>query len=112
MLDSTAKQEVMVKAHVDRTSGNKPFPYASTDGVPHLTYYRKDHHLSFVWTGEAGPYTPVEVSYGGYGERVLWTIDTEVLGGVLSLTIQQMIQGFGEVCDWWVATTYETVVAK
>jgi hypothetical protein len=38
---------------------------ANEDGFVHLTYYRKDKQLSFVW--RAG-FQVIQVCYGGYGE--------------------------------------------
>lgn len=51
---------------------NGPYPAQGEDGTVHLTYYDKEHELSFVWDGKAGC---VEVSHGGHGEPVIDRIE-------------------------------------
>lgn len=45
------------------------------DGTGHLTYYRADLALSFVW--DPLPTHPIEVEHGGYGELVVATLEVE-----------------------------------
>ena len=49
------------------------------DGNVHLTYFDKEHQLSFVWDGSEGDW--IDVSVGGYAEPMIahipWTTDED-----------------------------------
>lgn len=70
------------------------------DGTAHLTYYRADKALSYVWSGDTAT---VLVSRGGYAEPVIEGIRlTEPLAGVDSLgplTFRRVVERFRSLCD-------------
>ena len=76
--------------------------YRSTcqNGTPHLTYYRPEDDLSFVWDGWLSH--PIEVEFGGYGEPVIATIDPRPLmaeDGPGSWG--DLFEWFANRCDEW-----------
>lgn len=81
----TALSEFYVKR------GAITFSEQAADGTPHLTYYIRDRHLSFVWDGET-PY--IDVCIGGYAEPVYYRIPIEPVS-LVSVT------GFGLICQMW-----------
>ena len=65
------------------------------DGVAHLTYYDKEHSLSFVYDGTVGPW--IDVAYGGYAEGVIARIPYHV---------PVTLASFQTVCVKFVDTIY------
>lgn len=69
------------------------------DGAVHLTYYRRDKHLSFVWGG--GPF--ILVSEGGYAEPVTTILAIEVdetdFDEADGLAFGEVLAQFQDLCD-------------
>jgi hypothetical protein len=72
------------------------------DGHAFIGFYDRDRLLSFIWDGNVQ--TPVQVSYGGYGEPVKWKFwfnDHRVMNmGEPGFTT--LVALFQQTCEAWI----------
>lgn len=70
----------------------------NADGKPHMTYYNREHHLSFVWDGLS---RVIDVCVGGYAEPVYFEIPVTAALGVPDFPAQTLFD-FASLCELWV----------
>lgn len=68
------------------------------DNKPHMTFYSKEHELSFVWDGLS---PVIDVCVGGYAEPVYFEIAVPPALGVGDFP-PQVLHDFATVCTRWI----------
>lgn len=65
------------------------------DGTPHFTYFDVETQLSFIWDGHSDY---IEVSHGGYGEKVIDDIRITQTDQTIEATARGWMDWFRSTC--------------